>query len=66
MSREKIGELRNLSAAELEHRLETLEKGLHDLRQKKIAGTLDKPHQFSLLRRQIAQTLTIKREKQKK
>ncbi len=64
MSREKINELRNLSVAELDHKLADIEKSLHDLRQKQIAGTLDKPHEFGAAKRRIAQILTIKREKQ--
>lgn len=63
MSRSKAKDLRNLSAAELTNKLESLEKDLHDLRQKKITGQLDKPHQFKAARRQVAQILTVKKEK---
>lgn len=64
MKRVKAGELRNLSAQELEQKRGSLEKSLHDLRQKKITGQLDKPHEFKALRRQIAQINTIEKEKQ--
>ena len=62
MSRPKANDLRNLSLTELDQKKTALEKEWFDLRQKKITGTLDKPHQFKLVRRQIAQVLTVKRE----
>ena len=65
MSRLKAGELRALSFGELDQKQEALEKELHDLRQKKVTGQLDKPHFFKLLRRQAAQIQTVKREKEK-
>jgi len=59
----KVGELRGLSADELKTKRESLEKGLNELRQKKVTGQLDKPHQFKLLRKQVAQINTIEKEK---
>ena len=64
MSRPKAKDFVNLSAAELDQKQATLEKELHDLRQKKVTGQLDKPHLFKHFRRQIAQIHTIRREKQ--
>ena len=64
MSRAKVSELRGLSVQELQTKEATLQKDLFDLRQKKITGQLDKPHQFKAVRRQIAQVHTLKREKQ--
>jgi large subunit ribosomal protein L29 len=64
MSRPKAREMRNLSSQELEQKKGALEKELHDLRQKKISGQLDKPHFFKNVRRQIAQINTIRREKE--
>ncbi len=55
--------MRNLSAAELAQKKEALEKQLHELRQKKITGQLEKPHLFKATRRQIAQLNTVEREK---
>jgi large subunit ribosomal protein L29 len=63
MSLPKARDLRSLSAQELEHKRAALEKELHDLRQKKITGQLEKPHQFKVARRQVAQINTIMREK---
>ena len=59
----KVGELRGLSPDELRQKREGLEKGLNELRQKKVTGQLDKPHQFKLLRKQVAQINTIEKEK---
>ena len=62
MSKLKVSDLRALSAQELDQKITAIEKELHDLRQKKITGQLDKPHLFKKSRRQIAQVLTVKRE----
>ena len=63
MSRVKAKEFRNLSAEELSQKRASLEKDLHDLRQKKVTGQLEKPHFFKEIRKQIAKIETIKREK---
>jgi len=64
MSREKEIKLRDLSLQELDAKETALRKDLFDLRQKKITGQLEKPHQFKAVRKQIAQIHTFKREKQ--
>ena len=64
MSLTKAKDLRNLSDAELSEKKKTLEKDLYELNLKKVTGQLDKPHQFHLIRRQIAQINTLQREKQ--
>lgn len=63
MTKAKISDLRSLSTNELGHKKEALQKELFELRQKKVTGQLEKPHQFKLVRRQIAQINTIQREK---
>ena len=63
MSRVKAKDLRGLSLIELDQKKSGLEKALFDLRQKKAAGTLEKPHEFKVMRRQIAQINTLKKEK---
>ena len=65
MALTKGNDLRGLSPDELMLKRQALEKGLNELRQKKVTGQLDKPHQFKLLRRQVAQIRTIENEKQK-
>ena len=64
MSKLKIGDLKSLSVQELDQKKTTLQKELFELRQKRLTGQLDKPHTFKLVRKQIAQINTIKREKQ--
>ena len=64
MSRVKANDLRGLSLDELKNKEELLSKELQELRQKKVTGQLDKPHFFKILRRQVAQVNTIRREKQ--
>ena len=62
MALTKGRDLRALSAGELTLEKQALEKNLNELRQKKVTGQLDKPHQFKLVRRQIAQIFTIENE----
>ncbi len=62
MSKVKAKDLKALSAQELNEKKAQLEKELHELRQKKIVGQLDKPHQFKVARRQIARILTIQNQ----
>ena len=62
MSLVKAKELRNLSPAELSEKKRAFEKELHECLQKKINGQLEKPHQFKLIRRQIARINTIETE----
>lgn len=61
----KAEEFRSLSNDEIELKKTTLSKSLFELRQKKVTGQLEKPHEFKRLRRQIAQLNTIQREKKK-
>ena len=62
MTKLKVKDLRSLSGHELDQKRATLEKELHELRQKRVTGQLDKPHQFKLVRKQIARINTLKRE----
>ena len=62
MSIAKAKELRDFSSGELDQKIQALEKELHELRQKRVSGQLDKPHLFKINRRQIARILTIRKE----
>ena len=64
MSRVKARDLRGLSVGELDQKLDAMANELQGLRQKKVTGQLDKPHVFKAVRRQIAQVITVQREKQ--
>lgn len=59
----KANELRGLSITELDQKKNALEKELLELRQKRMVGQLDKPHQFRKAKREIAKINTVKREK---
>ena len=63
MSKEQITAFRNLSEQELDQKRAGFEKEIFELNKKKITGQLDKPHLFKILRKQIAQINTLKREK---
>ena len=58
----KVQDLRSLSTGELDEKRAQLEKELHSLRQKKIVGQLEKPHQFKIARKQIARINTLQKE----
>ncbi len=62
MSLPKAKELRGLSSGELDQKIQALQKELHELRQKRVSGQLDKPHLFKINHKQIARILTLKKE----
>ncbi|MCX5961820.1 MAG: 50S ribosomal protein L29 [Cyanobacteria bacterium] len=64
MSLPKIADSRKLDDQELEARVLELKRQLFDLRFKKGTRQLDKPHQFKHIRHEIAQLLTVERERQ--
>lgn len=59
----KIKELRNLSPEELLQKEKTLKEDLFKLNQQRYAGRVEKPHLFSLLKKDIARIQTILHEK---
>ena len=59
----KIEELRNLSKEELLSKEKAFKEDLFKLNQQRYAGRVDKPHMFSLLKRDIARIQTILNEK---
>jgi large subunit ribosomal protein L29 len=64
MSFPKIADSRKLNDQELEARVLELKRQLFDLRFKKGTRQLDTPHQFKHIRHEIAQLLTVERERQ--
>lgn len=58
----KSTELRNLSADELETKADDMRKQLFNLRCQARVGKLEKSSQIRLLKRDLARTLTIRRE----
>jgi large subunit ribosomal protein L29 len=59
----KIQELRNLSKDELAQKEKTLKESLYKLNMQRYSGRVEKPHMFSLLKRDIARIQTILNEK---
>jgi len=59
----KPKELRNLSEAELLQKEKTLIEELFKLNQQRYGGRVEKPHMFSLIKKDIARIQTILGEK---
>lgn len=62
----KIEEAKNLSDQELADQIVAVKRQLFELRMQKGTRQLDKPHQFKHTKHQLAQLLTIERERQLK
>ncbi|MDI6758067.1 MAG: 50S ribosomal protein L29 [Candidatus Omnitrophota bacterium] len=59
----KISELRNLSREELMQKEKVLKEELFKLNLQRYTGTVEKPHMFSLVKKDIARVETILNEK---
>ena len=59
----KANELRNKSGEELESMLESLKSELFNLRFQLAINQLDKPHQITEVKHDIARVMTVLREK---
>lgn len=59
----KVKDARALSDAELADRILAVKRQLLDLRLLKATGRLEKPHQFKHAKHQLAQLLTLERER---
>lgn len=59
-------ELRNLSKEELLQKEKTLKEELYKLNQQRYGGRVEKPHMFSMLKRDIARIETMLNEKKEK
>ena len=62
----KTQELRALSTEELIQKEKTLKDELSRLNQQRYAGRVEKPHMFSLIKRDIARINTLLNEKKEK
>jgi large subunit ribosomal protein L29 len=65
MSLPKIDEVKNLSDEELNERILAVKRQLFELRMQKATRQLEKPHQFSHARHQLAQLMTVERARQR-
>lgn len=59
----KIQDLRNLSDQEVEDQIQALKRQLFELRMQKATRQTVKPHLFKQTRHQLAQIMTIERER---
>ncbi|MBL7151077.1 MAG: 50S ribosomal protein L29 [Candidatus Omnitrophica bacterium] len=62
----KIDQLRGLSREELLQKEEELKAELYKLNLQRYGGRVEKPHRFSLVRKDIARIETILNEKKEK
>jgi len=62
----KTPELRNLSREELLQKEKSLSEELYKLNMQRYGGRVDKPHMFTLLKRDIRRIKTILNEKKEK
>jgi large subunit ribosomal protein L29 len=62
----KTKELRNLTREELLQKEKSIKEELFKLNMQRYGGRVDKPHMFSLLKRDVARIKTILTEKQNK
>ncbi len=65
MALSKMQDLRALSAQELEEQIRSLKRQLFDLRLQKATRQTVLPHQFKQTRHQLAQLMTLERERQR-
>ena len=65
-SLEKLKEFKNLDSSEIQIQIDNLRKELFDLRFKQATRQLNETHKFKIIKKQIAQLLTLKKNKNTK
>tara|TARA_Y100001935_G_scaffold253586_1_gene260161 strand:+ start:1293 stop:1511 length:219 start_codon:yes stop_codon:yes gene_type:complete len=58
---EKFNEFKNLNSSEVQSQIDSLRKELFDLRFKQATRQLNETHKFKVIKKQIAQLLTLKK-----
>jgi len=58
---EKFKEFKNLNGSEIQSQIDNLRKELFDLRFKQATRQLNETHKFKVIKKQIAQLLTLKK-----
>ena len=64
MALSRMSEIQDLTTEEVEAKIQDLKRQLFDLRFQKATQETIKPHESKLLRRQIAQLMTLRRQRQ--
>ena len=65
-SLEKLKEFKNLKSSEIQTQIDSLRKELFDLRFKQATRQLTETHKFKVIKKQIAQLLTLKKNQNSK
>ena len=60
-SLEKLKEFKNLDSSEIQIQIDNLRKELFDLRFKQATRQLNETHKFKVIKKQIAQLLTLQK-----
>ena len=60
-SQEKLKEFKNLNSSDIQSQIDNLRKELFDLRFKQATRQLNETHKFKVIKKQIAQLLTLKK-----
>lgn len=58
----KAQEVRDMTKAEIENKLQDLKSNLFQIRTEDVTGRIDRPHRVRKLRKDIARCLTILKE----
>ena len=58
-SQEKLKEFKNLNSSDIQSQIDNLRKELFDLRFKQATRQLNETHKFKVIKKQIAQLLTL-------
>ena len=58
---EKFNEFKNLNSSDIQSQIDNLRKELFDLRFKQATRQLNETHKFKVIKKQIAQLLTLKK-----
>tara|TARA_Y100000589_G_scaffold88090_1_gene82320 strand:+ start:39 stop:257 length:219 start_codon:yes stop_codon:yes gene_type:complete len=60
-SQEKLKEFKNLNNSDIQSQIDNLRKELFDLRFKQATRQLNETHKFKVIKKQIAQLLTLQK-----
>ena len=60
-SQEKLKEYKNLNSSDIQSQIDNLRKELFDLRFKQATRQLNETHKFKVIKKQIAQLLTLQK-----
>tara|TARA_B100000614_G_scaffold249558_1_gene258683 strand:+ start:63 stop:281 length:219 start_codon:yes stop_codon:yes gene_type:complete len=60
-SQEKLKEFKNLNSSDIQSQIDNLRKELFDLRFKQATRQLNETHKFKVIKKQIAQLLTLQK-----